>query len=89
MFLDQNFMSLRLASKLVEKTMVSSLGDFVYMEIWTGLGGLETPFLEQRNVGLETRSLVLAVAYDLDLLEALKSSHDCGLCGGFKIGKNG
>lgn len=59
--------------------MVASLGNLVHLKVWAGLGGLETPFLKEVDIGLGTRPLVILVGNDLDLLESLKCRHDCGM----------
>ena len=74
--LNQNAVGGCLASNFVKKAMVTGLRDLVYVEVWPGFGGLETPLLEEVDVGFGTRSLVLLVRNDFNLLQAVKSSHD-------------
>ena len=74
--LRENTVSLCLAADLMQKTMVTSLRNLVHLKVWTRLSGLEAPFLKKVDIGFGTGFLVLRVVDELNLLQALKSSHD-------------
>jgi hypothetical protein len=65
--LRKNAVSGSLASKLVKVTVCLALDSLLDVTVWTRQGRLEAPFLQEVNVGLGTRSLVLLVGYESDL----------------------
>lgn len=73
--LGQNTTVLSLASKLMEETVSTSLLDLVHLKVWSRLGGLKSPLVEEVDITLQTRFLILAVGTDLDSLQSLKSRH--------------
>lgn len=78
--LRKNAMGVSLASKLVELPVSASLCGLLHLEVWASQGRLEAPFLEEVDIRLGTRSLVLLVGYETDLLQSLKSRHgECAL----------
>lgn len=65
--LRKNTLGVSLASKLMEVTVCLGLSGLLDVTVWTRHGRLEAPFLEEVNIGLGTRSLVLLVGYESDL----------------------
>ena len=102
--LRENAVGMSSASKLMESIAMSlGLSGLLCVEVWARHGGLEAPFLEEVDIGLGTRSLVLLVGYKSDLLQSLER-HDewnydilyvergkkclyVGVCCGMKNGK--
>jgi hypothetical protein len=64
-----------LASELTEWTMVTMLFDFVHLEVWSFHCGLESPFLQEVDVGLGSATLVSLVGSDGNLRKTLESRH--------------
>jgi hypothetical protein len=60
----------------VKVAVCLALDGLLDVVVWARQGRLKPPFLEQVNIGLGTRSLVLLVGYDSDLGQSLKRSHD-------------
>ena len=82
LLLGQNTVSVSFSSMFVEDVFlamtVTCLGNFVHLKVRSWLRRLETPFLEEINIGFGTRSLVGLVLDDVNSLQSFKSSHDVG-----------